>query len=56
MKQYHCFFGGAPKILRKIYFYTCTLGQMWQIKLKKLESGQYTFLNCYIHGAPRKKQ
>ena len=30
--------------------------KQWQIKIKKLESGQYTFCNCYIQGASRKKQ
>ena len=52
-KQYHCFFCEAPKVSRKIDFYTCTLDFF---KIKKLESGHYTFWNCYIQGAPRKKQ
>ena len=28
----------------------------WQIKTKQSESGHFTFWNCYIQGAPQKKQ
>ena len=28
-------------------FYTYNSGKQWQIKTKKLESGHYTFPNCY---------
>ena len=32
------------------------LGWLWEIKIKRLKSGYYTFKKCYIEGAPRKKQ
>ena len=54
-KQYHCFFHGAPKIPRINDFYTYTLGKLWQIKIKKLKSGHYTFWKCYIEVAPWRK-
>ena len=49
-------FHRAPKIFLKSDFYTCTLGEQWQIKKKKLKLGHYEFWKCYIQGAPRKKQ
>ena len=32
-------------------FYTFSLGKKWQIKIRQLESGHYTFWKCYIQGA-----
>ena len=32
------------------------LGEWWQIKIKLLETGHYTFWKCFIQGAPCKKQ
>ena len=54
-KQYLCFLRGTPESSRLNAFYTQILGKCWQIKTKKLESGHYTFWNCYIQGAPQKK-
>ena len=34
-EQYHFSFRGAPKISRKNYFYTFTLGQTWQNKINR---------------------
>ena len=41
-KKKHHFFCGAPRIFKN-EFYTYTLGEQWQIKLKQLEPGHYTF-------------
>ena len=37
-------------------FYTYSLDKKWQIQIKKLKSGHYTFWKYYKQGAPRKKQ
>ena len=55
-KQYRCSFQRAPKISRINEFYRSILGEYWEIKIKKTESEHYTFWNCYMKGAPRKKQ
>ena len=39
-----------------VNFYRSILGELWEIKIQKIESGHYTFSTCYIQGAPRKKQ
>ena len=49
-------FRRAPKFFLKSDFYTCTLGEQWQIKIKKLKPGHYEFWKWYTQGAPRKNQ
>ena len=44
-------FAEHPELSKINEFYTFSLGKKWQIKIRQLESGHYTFLKCYIQGA-----
>ena len=49
-------FAEHPELWKINEFYTYTLGAWWQIKIKLLETGHYSFWKCFIQGAPCKKQ
>ena len=55
-EKYRCFFHGAPRISRTNKFYTSNLGEKWQIKINKQESGLFPIWEFYAQAAPRKKQ
>ena len=47
-KKYEWFFRGAPRISKINELCTCNLSKQWQITIKQLELGHYTFSKCDI--------